>query len=192
MRRLPIIILSLLVIVALAACSSGGAPGWTYAPAPSATPVASGAASGAPSGGPSAAPSTPPAAGSPAPSGVESAAPSGAPAPSGAASPAPSGGTAGLTVSAPVGSDTNGWVPPTLETAAGTAFTLIFDNQDNTVPHNLVLQNPDGTAVAVEGDTAFFTGPGQRTYQVPALTAGAYKYICQVHPVTMVGTLTVN
>nr|MBA2720128.1 cupredoxin domain-containing protein [Chloroflexota bacterium] len=136
----------------------------------------------------------PPVAGSPAPSGVASAAPSGVASavPSGAASPASSGGTAALTVSATVTSATSGWVPPTLETSAGTPFTLVFDNQDNTVQHNLVLQNPDKTAVAVEGDTAFFMGPGQRTYQVPALTAGAYTYICQIHPATMVGTLTVK
>jgi plastocyanin len=179
MRRLPILSLVLLTTVAIAACSAGGAPGWTYAPAPSATPVASGAASGAPSAGASAAPS-------PAPS----VAPSVAPSASSAGSATPSGGAAGLTVTAAIGATTGGFVPTTLETAAGTAFGLTFDNQDNQAPHNLILQNPDGSAVAVEGDTAFFTGPGQRVYQVPALTAGAYKYICQVHPTTMVGTLT--
>lgn len=173
MRRLPILSLALLTAFAIAACSSGGAPGWTYAPAPSATPVASGAASGAPSAGASAAPSS-----------AASDAPSAGP------SAAPSGGAAGLTVTAPVGATTGGFEPTTLETAAGTAFSLTFDNQDNQAPHNLILQNADGSAVAVEGDTAFFTGPGQRVYQVPALTAGAYKYICQVHPTTMVGTLT--
>lgn len=179
MRRLPLLSLALLTIVAIAACSSGGAPGWTYAPAPSATPVASGAASGAPSAGASAAPSS-----------AASDAPSIAPSASSGGSAAPSGGAAGLTVTAPVGATTGGFDPTTLETAAGTAFSLTFDNQDNQAPHNLVLQNPDGSAVAVQGDTAFFTGPGQRVYQVPALTAGAYKYICQVHPTTMVGTLT--
>lgn len=178
MRRLPIPTLVLLTTVAIAACSSGGAPGWTYAPVPSAAPVASGAASGAPSAGASAAPSS------------ASIAPSVAPSASSGGSAAPSGGAAGLTVTAPVGAATGGFDPTTLETAAGTAFSLTFDNQDNQAPHNLVVQNPDGSAVAVQGDTAFFTGPGQRVYQVPALTAGAYKYICQVHPTTMVGTLT--
>lgn len=180
MRRLPILSLALLTSVAIAACSSGAGPGWTYAPAPSATPVASGTASGAPSAGaPSVGASTPPS--SPA---------SVAPSPSAGGSAAPSGGAAGLTVTAPIGATSGGFEPTTLETAAGTDFSLTFDNQDNQAPHNLVLQNPDGSAVAVQGDTAFFTGPGQRVYQVPALTAGAYKYICQVHPTTMIGTLT--
>jgi plastocyanin len=164
MRRLPLLTLPLLAVIALAACTSGSQPGWTYAPAPSSTPAASGAPSGEPSGAPSAAPSA-------------------------AGSPAASGGT-GLTIVAPVGATTAGFDPATAETAANTAFTLTFDNQDNQAPHNLVLKNPDGTAVAVEGDTAFFTGPGQRVYQVPALAAGDYKYLCDVHPATMVGTLT--
>ncbi|HEY8799109.1 MAG TPA: cupredoxin domain-containing protein [Candidatus Limnocylindrales bacterium] len=186
MRRLPALTLSLVAtfaIVALAACSSGSAPAWTYAPAPSASPAASGAESGAPSGSPAASISAstvpPPSVGA-----------SGGP--SAGTSAGASGGATGLTVTAPVGAATAGFQTSTLETAAGTPFTLTFDNQDNQAPHNLVLQNPDGTPVKVTGDTAFFTGPGQRVYQVPALTAGAYPFMCQVHPATMKGILTVK
>jgi len=53
-RPLPTALLGLVVAGVLAACTTASA-GWTYAPAPSATPAPSGAASGAPSG--SAAPS---------------------------------------------------------------------------------------------------------------------------------------
>lgn len=177
MLRLPHLLVIIIVAVTVAACSSSAAPGWTFAPAPSATPVASAAASGGPSGAPSAAASAPAA---------------GSPGPSAQAIPSGSGVAAGLTITAAVGSATAGWDPPTAETAAGTPFTMTFDNVDNTVPHNLVLQDGAGTAVAIQGDTAPFTGPGKRDYQVPALTAGDYKYICQVHQATMVGTLTVN
>jgi plastocyanin len=175
MRRLPALLLLIIAIVVLAACTGGSAPGWTYAPAPSATAAGSGEPSGAPSAAPSVAPSEAP-----------SVAPSVAP------SAGASGGTAGLTVTAPVGAATAGFDPKTLEAAAGAAFTLTFDNQDNQAPHNVKLKDPTGTDVAVQGDTAFFTGPGQRVYQVPALAAGDYKYVCDVHPTTMFGTLSVK
>jgi plastocyanin len=186
MNRLSAPTLSLLAVfavVALAACSSGTAPGWTYAPAPSASAAASGAASGGPSGSPAA---------SVAASVAPSVAPStgGSPAPSG--SPSGSGAIGGLTLTAPIGAATAGFQPTTLDGKAGAPFTLTFDNQDNQAPHNVVLQNPDGSAVQVTGDTKFFTGPGKRVYQVPALTPGTYTFMCQVHPTTMKGTLTVS
>jgi plastocyanin len=175
-RLLPAAIVA--VAIALAACSASSAPGWTYAPAPSATAAASGAASGSPAASASAS-----AAASPSPSA----------APSASASAAPSGSPSGaeLKVTAAVGAATSGFDPKTLETAASKAFSLVFDNQDNTVQHNLVLKNPDGSKVDI-GDTGFFLGPKTVTYQVPALTAGDYQYQCEVHPTTMIGTLTVK
>jgi plastocyanin len=152
--------LALVSVVALAACSSGVGPGWTYAPAPSATP-------------------RPPASASP------SAAVSGSPSASG--SPAASG-SGGATVTI-VATNATKFDTAQVETVAGKPFTIVFDNEDATAPHNVVLTNPDGSPVKMGGDTAFFTGPGKREYQVPALTAGAYPFHCQVHP-NMTGTLT--
>jgi plastocyanin len=61
MRSTRLALLAVVTVFALAACSAGEAPGWTYAPAPppTATPAAtaSGAPSAAPSGEPTAAPS---------------------------------------------------------------------------------------------------------------------------------------
>ena len=75
--------------------------------------------------------------------------------------------------------------------APGFAFKIEFDNQDIGVMHNFVLKNPDGSKVDI-GDTAFFAGPEIRTYDVPELDTGAYEFLCEVHPQTMTGTLTVE
>jgi mono/diheme cytochrome c family protein/plastocyanin len=96
-----------------------------------------------------------------------------------------------VTVTAPSGAASTGFDPSTLEAKADTAFTLKFDNQDATAPHNIVINNPDGSPVAM-GDTTFFTGPQVKEYAVPALKAGSYPFECQVHPTTMKGTLEVK
>ena len=69
---------------------------------------------------------------------------------------------------------------------AGQPSTLYFDNAD-TLPHNVVIVGTDGTRV-LAGDV--FTGPRQKVYDVPALSSGSYKLLCDVHP-DMIGTLTV-
>ena len=95
-----------------------------------------------------------------------------------------------VTVTAPTGAATAGFEPTTLEVKADTAFTLVFDDQDATVQHNVVIT--DSTGAVVGGDPTFITGPKKVSAAVPALKAGDYKYLCQVHPSTMTGTLTVQ
>jgi plastocyanin len=72
---------------------------------------------------------------------------------------------------------------------AGKAFDLVFDNQDS-VPHNVAIYTDSSTSTKVSiGE--IFSGPGQRTQAVPALTAGTYFFRCDVHP-EMKGTLVAN
>ncbi len=170
MRRLSIAV-ALLFSLTVAACGADtGGPGWTYAPAPSTTPATSADASGAPSAATSAEPS-----------------------PSGAASLEPSGSPDSLVVeiAAPTGAATTGFEPSELTGPANVEFAVEFDNQDATAPHNWVLSDPAGAAVNI-GDTALFTGPETRTYDVPALAPGEYSFLCQAHPTTMTGTLTLE
>jgi plastocyanin len=153
--RLVLLVLSLL---AVGACTSASA-GWTYTPAPPATPV--------PSTVPSAAPSA-------APSGGGSAAPSG--------SAGPSAGAASVTITALAIAFTT----PAVTVPAGTAFTLEFDNQDAAIPHDVQIKDGAGAQV-FKTDT--FPGVEKRSFEVPALTAGTYPFVCTVHS-NMTGTLT--
>ena len=90
-----------------------------------------------------------------------------------------------------VASNAQAFDTPQVEAPADKPWTLVFDNKDATQPHNVVIQKSDGSLVPM-GDTAFFTGPATKTYQVPALPAGKYPFMCQVHPTTMKGTIDVK
>jgi mono/diheme cytochrome c family protein/plastocyanin len=116
---------------------------------------------------------------------------SGSPGASGAAAASIDPNAPVVKVTAPTGAANAGFEPTKLETDADKPFTLDFDNQDGTAPHNVVIQDSGGTAVQM-GDTAFFTGPAEKKYAVPGLKAGDYTFLCQVHPTTMKGTLTVK
>ena len=65
---------------------------------------------------------------------------------------------------------------------ADTPFQIVFHNDDS-IPHNVAI----GAVFSGE----IFSGVGDRTYDVPAIPAGTYKFICVVHPTVMFGTATV-
>ncbi len=69
---------------------------------------------------------------------------------------------------------------------ADKAFVIDFDNQDAGTPHNVVIKDASGTALFT-GET--FNGVARRQYQVPALAAGTYSFVCTLHPTTMTETL---
>lgn len=135
---------------------------------------------GAPAPAPSAAPGESPAPG-------ESAPPAGSPAPGASAPPAgsPAPGEPGTTVQIAalnIAFDKN-----ELSVPAGAPFQIQFDNQE-AAPHNVAIHEGSATGPNLfRGE--IITGPRQITYDVPALNAGSYTFICTVHP-NMVGTLT--
>ncbi len=102
--------------------------------------------------------------------------------------PAPSGEVAGPTL---VVSAVNiKFEQADLQAPADTAFRIAFDNKDAGTLHNVAIHDGSPTGPAVfTGD--IFPGPEIRTYDVPALPAGPYAFVCTVHP-NMTGTLTVN
>lgn len=67
---------------------------------------------------------------------------------------------------------------------AGASFTAEFDNQDG-VPHNIAISDAAGASV-FKGE---IVSAAKVVYSVPALAAGTYPFICEVHP-DMQGTIT--
>ncbi len=67
-------------------------------------------------------------------------------------------------------------------------FTIAFVNSDAGTPHNIELRGSAGEGIW-KGE--IFNGVETRVYDVPALPAGEYPFICSVHP-NMIGTATLQ
>jgi plastocyanin len=66
-----------------------------------------------------------------------------------------------------------------LAAPAGQAFTIDFDNQDG-APHNVALYTDSSRSKPLfVGDRV--DGPKKVIYQVPAITAGTYYFVCDFH-----------
>ena len=112
------------------------------------------------------------------------------PAPSGSpgASPGQSGGPAPAPLA--LTAQNIAYDKTELSAPANTPFQIQFDNQDASIPHNVAIHQGSATGAEVfKGEV--FPGPAQKTYDVPPLQAGAYAFVCSVHP-NMNGTLTVQ
>jgi plastocyanin len=79
---------------------------------------------------------------------------------------------------------------PGFEAAADTPFTIAFVNLDPATAHNVAIHEGSATGPAVfTGDV--FPGVDARVYDVPALAAGSYTFVCTVHP-NMTGVATIQ
>ena len=159
--RRSLLAITIAATTLLSACSGAAGPGWTYA-APTVPPPATPAASVDPS---AAAPSTAP--GEPTP----------VPGASGAAGAAITEGALNVA-----------FTNASLTAPAGAPFAIEFDNQDAGIPHNILIKGTDGGTL-FDGDLV--NGPAKATYNVPALAAGMYTFVCKVHP-NMTGTIMVG
>lgn len=162
MRSLRFAALGLLA-VALIGCATT-TPGWTYAPAPPVTPAPSASTDA----------SVEPSTSAPA----ESAPPAESTAPAESVAP---GGTVIDIAAAAIAFDQAALTAP-----AAAPFQIAFANNDAGIPHNVEIKDAAGTSV-FKGE--IFSGVETKTYDVPALAAGAYTFLCTVHP-NMTGTLT--
>jgi plastocyanin len=165
---------TLLVFGAIFAASVLVAAG--IVPPRSSAAIVAGSAMPSASAGASAAPSAAPSAGAPSPSG-----PAGSPAASGAP---------GTPVTLTLTASGIAYDKTDLQAPANAPFQIVFANNDAGIPHNVSIHRDSATGEEVfKGD--IFNGTETRTYDVPALAAGTYAFVCSVHP-NMVGTLTVK
>lgn len=102
-------------------------------------------------------------------------------------SPAAGGGGAGTVTI--VGVDNT--FEQTAPTAAAGAITIIFDNRDDGVPHNVHFHKGAKVSGSSVATTDLESGPVEQTLQLD-LAAGEYYYQCDAHPATMQGILTVQ
>lgn len=73
------------------------------------------------------------------------------------------------------------WDASCLQAPSGAPLTILVDNQDDGIAHNLSLDAPG------DPETELETGPVTQELEV-ALDAGSYEFVCDIHP-NMVGTL---
>ncbi len=76
------------------------------------------------------------------------------------------------------------FVEPLVSVPAGIPFAAEFDNLDD-VPHNVAISDGAGSSMFKGAIVA----AAKVVYSVPALAAGTYTFICEVHP-DMQGTIT--
>lgn len=94
-------------------------------------------------------------------------------------------------LTAPPDASTDGYAQTELSLKSNTPTTLLFNNQEVGVQHNVVIfQGKDDSGQQMfAGELT--TGPQQQPYAVPPLPAGTYFFHCEIHPVTMTGTIAV-
>ena len=111
----------------------------------------------------------------------EFAAPSASPGGSAEPSGAPAETIIEISASSSTAFDANEFTVP-----ADEAFQIHFSNNEAGVPHNVEVKDSSGGSL-MRGE--IINGVADVTYDVPALAAGAYPFICSVHP-NMTGTIT--
>jgi plastocyanin len=191
MRGWALALASIAAGLAVACGGNGAAPALTPAPRVSMTPAATAPAPATASPTvpiatptsealtPTAAPATPtppvrqPAGGS---------APAATPVPATAAPPAPAPQVVTI-VAKNVSFPTNRF-----DVTAG-VVTILFDNQDDGVQHNIVVFDPDGNKVA---ETEVVAGPAERQVSFTAASPGRYAFKCTLHPLQMTGAFNVQ
>ncbi len=84
-----------------------------------------------------------------------------------------------------VATDAADFATSQLVVPAGEPITITFENNDEVASHNLHIEGVAGGTAATP-----VIGPGEEAELELTVEPGEYRYICDVHPSTMIGTLT--
>ena len=105
---------------------------------------------------------------------------------SGGGAPAATGGSATVTAGGSVTIVATGlrFLTTSITAPAGEAFEIVLDNQE-AAPHNISISDASGANVF----KGAIVSSAKATNAIPALAAGSYPFICDVHP-DMKGTIT--
>ena len=85
-------------------------------------------------------------------------------------------------------SSIEGATNPTVELEAGEEYTFGWINGDGQ-PHNIAIRDADGTAIASTEIVGEENATQTLTFEASAETT---QYVCEVHPTTMIGEITVT
>lgn len=90
--------------------------------------------------------------------------------------------TAGAAVTVNISADNMAFDTSTITVPAGANVTMVFDNQDDGIPHNVAVYDSSArTEQIFVGE--IITGPAEITYTFPAPSEpGTYYFQCDVHP----------
>jgi plastocyanin len=95
------------------------------------------------------------------------------------------------TLVAPDHASIDGFAQTTLSFPADRPVNLTFENQEPGQQHDMVITAGSDAKAPVVFTGPLVQGPGSAVYSIKPLQPGSYFYYCQVHPTTMMGTLTV-
>jgi plastocyanin len=83
------------------------------------------------------------------------------------------------------------WIPTTLTAPAGKIWHVKIENKDGPPEHhNFAVRSGKSFAEQIYQSPNFVMGTF--TFDIPALPAGSYLFICTVHTDVMTGTLTIR
>jgi glucose/arabinose dehydrogenase/plastocyanin len=96
--------------------------------------------------------------------------------------PTPTATTAGGAVTVNIAADNIAFDTSTITVPAGATVTMVFNNQDDGIPHNVaVYDSPLRSEAIFVGE--IITGPAETTYTFTAPSEpGTYYFQCDVHP----------